>query len=65
MSAYPGCYKYVVEFEKLLVKGNLNGLTIKDRIHFATENDARCWIRDVQKFDKGSNYISFNVKAVA
>lgn len=65
MSVYPGSYKFVVEFEKILVKGNLNGLTVKDRIHFASEKDARAWMRDVQKFDKGANYINLNVKAVA
>jgi hypothetical protein len=65
MSVYPGLYKFVVEFEKQLTRGVLNGLTVKDRIHFASEKDARSWIRDVQKFDKGASYINFNVKAVA
>jgi len=65
MSMYPGNYKFVVEFEKILTRGNLNGLTIKDRIHFVSEKDARSWARDVQKFDKGAVYINFNVKAVA
>jgi hypothetical protein len=62
MTYYPGSYKYVVEFEKILAKGVLNGLTIKDRIHFANEKDARIWIRDVQTFDKNSQYINFEVK---
>lgn len=65
MSVYPGSYKYVVEFEKQLAKGILNGLTVKDRIHFASKQDAYAWIRDVKKFDKGAFYINFNVKAVA
>jgi len=65
MSYYPGSYRYVVEFEKILAKGVLNGLTIKDRIHFADEKDARIWIRDVQKFDKNSQYINFEVKKSA
>lgn len=58
-------YKYVVEFEKLLAKGVLNGLTIKDRVHFATEKDAKAWVRDVQTFDRGSKYVSFMIKQVA
>lgn len=62
MTYYPGSYKCVVEFEKILAKGVLNGLTIKDRIHFTNEKDARIWIRDVQKFDKNSQYINFEVK---
>lgn len=58
-------YKYVVEFEKLLAKGVLNGLTVKDRVHFATEKDAKAWVQDVQKIDRGSQFLSFSVKAVA
>lgn len=58
-------YKYVVEFEKLLTKGVLNGLTVKDRVHFASEKDAKAWVQDVQKLDRGARFISFNVKAVA
>ena len=63
MSIYPGLYSYVVEYEKLLKKGVLNGLTIKDRIHFVSEKDANCWIRDVQKFDKNAEYLNFQVKS--
>lgn len=58
-------YNYVVEFEKLLTKGVLNGLTVKDRVHFASEKDAKAWVRDVQKIDKGMKFISFDVKVVA
>lgn len=58
-------YKYVVEFEKLLTKGVLNGLTVKDRVHFASEKDAKAWVQDVQKLDRGARFVSFNVKAVA
>lgn len=65
MAVYPGAYKYVVEFEKLLTQGVLNGLTIKDRVHFADEYDAKSWVSDVQRFDKGAHYINFNVKKVA
>lgn len=65
MSIYPGSYKYVVEFEKVLAKGVLNGLTIKDRIHFPSERDAKSWIKDVQLFDKNAQYTNFEVKKVA
>jgi hypothetical protein len=65
MSIYPGSYKYVVEFEKVLAKGVLNGLTIKDRIHFPSEKDAKSWIKDVQLFDKNAHYTNFELKKVA
>lgn len=58
-------YKYVVEFEKILAKGVLNGLTIRDRLHFVTKQDAVRWIRDVRKFDKGAHYTDMKVKKVA
>lgn len=58
-------YKYVVEFEKVLAKGVLNGLTIKDRVHFTNEADANCWIKDVQLFDKNAHYTNFKIKKVA
>ena len=64
-SVYPGSYKFVVEFEKILARGVLNGLTIKDRIHFVTEYDAKRWVRDIQLFDKGARYTDFKVKQVA
>ena len=56
-------YDFVVEFEKLLTNGILNGLTINDRLHFISEKDAKRWVRDVQLFDKNARYINFNVKA--
>ena len=65
MSIYPGSYKFVVEFEKIMAKGVLNGLTIKDRVHFVNEKDARRWIKDIRKFDKDSRYTEFKIKAVA
>lgn len=55
-------YRYVVEFDKLLNKGTLNGLTIKDRVHFTTEKDALNWVRDVQSFDKDRVFSHFEVK---
>lgn len=65
MTVYPGAYNYVVEFEKILNKGVLNGLTVNDRIHFVNEIDARRWVRDVQAFDRNARYTNFKVKAVA
>jgi len=58
-------YSYVVEFDKLLNKGTLNGLTISDRVHFATEKDAQSWIRDIQSFDKDNVFTHFKVKGAA
>ena len=57
--------RYVVEFDKLLNKGTLNGLTIKDRVHFATETDALAWIRDIQSFDKDNVFTHFKIKGAA
>jgi hypothetical protein len=58
-------FGYVVEFDKLLNKGTLNGLTIKDRVHFATEKDALSWVRDVQSFDKDNVFTHFKIKGAA
>lgn len=63
MSVYTDYYNYVVEFEKILKKGVLNGLTVKDRIHFISEKDANSWIDAVSKFDRNATYINFKVKA--
>jgi hypothetical protein len=66
MSVYTSSgYKYVVEFEKVLKKGVINGLTVRDRLHFVNEKDARRWVRDVQAFDRNASYTNFKVKAVA
>lgn len=64
MSTY-NQYKFVVEFEKTLAKGVLNGLTVKDRIHFPSEKDARSWIKDLELIDKGSRFANFKIKEVA
>jgi hypothetical protein len=61
-SIYPNSYRYVVEFEKLLKRGFLEGLTIKDKIHFLSEKDAMKWVDDVQRFDKNAEYINFDIK---
>jgi hypothetical protein len=58
-------YNFVVEFEKLLTNGILNGLTIKDRLHFISEKDAKRWVRDVQMFDQNARYINLEVKEAA
>lgn len=65
MSVYPGNYKFVVEFEKILAIGVLNGLTVKDRVHFVDKKDAESWVNDVQKFDKNARYTDFKIKVVA
>jgi len=58
-------YSFVVEFEKLLTNGVLNGLTVKDRVHFVSEKDAKRWVRDVQLFDQNARYINLEVKEAA
>ena len=64
MSVYPGPYKYVVEFEKSMTRGVLNGLTIRDRLHFASKKEALSWISDVKKLAR-ENFKNFEVKEVA
>lgn len=65
MSVYPGSYKFVVEFEKTIAKGNLSGLTIKDRLHFADKRDAEEWINAVSKLNRDGKYFNFKVKEAA
>lgn len=55
-------YRYVVEFDKILNKGSINGLTVKDRLHFATENEAKNWIDDIQKIDHNRQFKHFKIK---
>lgn len=63
MSIYPGSYKFVVEFDKAFSKGNLNGLTIKDRLHFASKRDAEDWIKAVAKLNRDGKFSNFKVRA--
>lgn len=65
MSIYPGQYKYVVEFEKYFNQGNLKGLTIKDRLHFVSERDAKDWVKAVARLNRDGMFFNFEVKAVA
>lgn len=65
MSIYPGSYKFVVEFEKAFINGNLKGLTIKDRIHFADKKDAEEWVQAVSKLNRDGRYFNFKVKEAA
>ena len=55
-------YKFVVEFEKYFTKGTLNGLTVKDRVHFVTEEDAKRWTREVALLNRDGKYFNFKVK---
>jgi hypothetical protein len=65
MSIYSGQYKYVVEFEKAFVQGNLKGLTINDRLHFISKRDAEDWIKDVSKLNRDGQFFNFKVKVAA
>jgi hypothetical protein len=55
-------YRYVVEFDKLLNRGSINGLTVRDRLHFATEKEAKNWVDDIQKIDKNRQFKHFKIK---
>ena len=56
-----GFYKYAVEFEKAFNKGNLQGLTIKDRLHFVDRDDAEKWINAIANLNKDAVYFNFKV----
>ena len=56
-------YPIIVEFEKTLAKGVLNGLTVTDKIHFSTEKDAKSWIDAVSKLNRDGKYSNFKVRA--
>ena len=55
-------YPIVVEFEKLLKKGVLNGLTITDKIRFASEEDAKSWIDAVSKLSRDGEFSKFKMR---
>jgi hypothetical protein len=55
-------YPIVVEFEKTLAKGVLNGLTVTDKIHFPSERDAKSWIDAVSKLNRDGKYSNFKMK---
>lgn len=65
MSIYPASYKYVVEFEKFFTKGSLKSLTIKDRLHFASERDAKDWVDAVSKLNRDGKFFNFKVRSAA
>jgi len=56
-----GFYKYAVEFEKAFHRGNLEGLTIKDRLHFSDRGDAERWIKAVAGLDKDETFFNFKI----
>lgn len=55
-------YPIIVEFEKTLAKGVLNGLTVTDKIHFPTEKDALLWINAVSKLNRDGVYSNFKMR---
>ena len=56
-----GFYKYAVEFEKAFRKGNLQGLTIKDRVHFVNKEEADKWISAVASLNKDKTFFNFKI----
>ena len=63
MSIYAGSYKYIVEFEKFFTNGNLRGLTIKDRLHFTDEREAKDWVKAVKTLNRDGKFFNFKVRA--
>lgn len=57
-------YPIIVEFEKTLTKGVLNGLTVTDKIHFPSEKDAKVWIEAVSKLNRDGCYSNFKMRLV-
>lgn len=60
-----GFYKYAVEFEKAFNKGNLQGLTIKDRLHFIDKDDAEKWVTAVAGLNKDEKFFNFKIVEAA
>jgi hypothetical protein len=58
-------YKYVVEFEKAFHRGNLEGLSVKDRLHFIDKEDAEKWIKAVANLDKDETFFNFKIVEAA
>lgn len=56
-------YPIIVEFEKTLTKGVLNGLTVTDKIHFNTEKDAKSWIDAVSRLNRDGKFYNFKMRA--
>lgn len=56
-------YPIIVEFEKTLTKGKLNGLTVTDKIHFSSEKDAKSWIDAVSKLNRDGKFHNFKMRA--
>ena len=56
-------YPIIVEFEKTLTKGVLNGLTVTDKIHFPSEKEAKSWIDAVSVLNRDGKYSNFKVRA--
>lgn len=56
-------YPIIVEFEKTLAKGVLNGLTVTDKIHFPSEKEAKSWIDAVSVLNRDGKYSNFKVRA--
>jgi len=56
-------FPIVVEFEKTLAKGVLNGLTVTDKIHFPNEKDAKLWIDAVSKLNRDGKFYNFKLRA--
>jgi len=55
-------YPIVVEFEKTLAKGVLNGLTVTDKIHFPSKKEAEMWIDAVSRLNRDGKYSNFKLK---
>jgi len=56
-----GFYKYAVDFEKAFNVGNLQGLTVKDRLHFTDKNDAENWVAAVSELNKDEVFSNFKI----
>jgi hypothetical protein len=59
---YEEYYPVVVQFDKLLKRGVLNGLTVTDKVRFISEKDAVSWIEAVKVFAKGCEYSNFKIE---
>lgn len=53
---------YIVVCEKLLPCDNFTNLTVFDKIHFSSIQEAKNWIRDMKIIDNQNKYVDFKIE---
>lgn len=55
---------YIVICEKLLTCDSFTNLTIFDKFHFTSIQDAKNWIADMKIIDKQNKYVDFKIEGI-